>query len=75
MTMQRVDLYDQPIVSAKVGVPPLFINVVTTPSNAEYTQGVPATATKAVTYVLYDVLPDDLRAKIKLAIDVLRTAG
>ena len=68
---QKVKLYEQPLVAVESGQPPLFIKVVTKPRTMEFVDGVPESATKMCTYVLYDALPDELRARVKVAIDAL----
>lgn len=73
--MQKVNLYEQPIEAGENGTPPLFVKVVTHPRTMEMVGGVPATANKTVTYILYDALPDELRMRVKLAIDALSTQG
>ena len=73
--MQKVNLYQQPIEAGENGPPPLFIKVVTHPRVMEFLGGVPGTSTKTCTYVLYDALPEELRVRVKLAIDAMSTQG
>lgn len=74
--MQKVDLYQQPIEAVgESNTPPLFVKIITHPRTMEFVGGVPATANKTVTYILYDVLPDELRMRVKNAIDALATQG
>ncbi len=64
------DLY-QVIVSDKQGPAPVVLNVLTTPNTVEYTGGVPSTSTRKESYVLYSALPDDLKARVKTAVEAL----
>jgi hypothetical protein len=74
--MQKVDLYQQPIEAVGDShTPPLYVKVVTHPRTMEFVGGMPATATKTITYVLYDALPDELRARVKMAIEALSAQG
>jgi len=70
MTMQRVDLY-QPMVHVRVGSPPLFINVGVNRSGAETMGGPVENAVRPETYVLLSALPDELRERVKTAIQTL----
>lgn len=72
MNNNTVDLY-QTIVSDKRGPAPLVINVLTTPNTMEYTEGVPSTSTRKESYVLYSALPDELKARVKTAVEALIT--
>lgn len=74
--MQKVDLYQQPLEAVgESHTPPLFVKVITHPRTMEFVGGVPATASKTVTYILYDVLPEELRMRVKLAIDAMTAQG
>jgi hypothetical protein len=65
----------QPI-PAKAGQPaPLVITVVTTPRTMEFVGGVPGSATKREQYVLFSALPEELRQRVKLAVEALASAG
>jgi len=70
MTMQRIDLY-QPMVHVRVGSPPLFINVGVNRSNAETIGGPVENVVRPETYVLLSALPDELRERVKTAIQAL----
>ena len=69
--MQRVKLYEQPVMAEEVGRPPLTISVITQNSREETVSGPMNTSMKQHTYILYDVLPDELKRRVKLAIDAL----
>lgn len=68
--MQKVDLY-QPMVHVRVGSPPLFINVGVNKSGAETTGGPVENVIRLETYVLLSALPDELRERVKTAIQAL----
>lgn len=70
--MQNQTNIYEPIVSDRQGPPPLVINVVTKPRAMEFVGGVPASSTKTESYVLFSVLPDELRDRVKTAIEALR---
>jgi hypothetical protein len=72
--MNTADIY-QPIVATSMGTAPITLRVITTPNNMEYVGGVPSTATRAETYVLYSALPDDLKERVRVAVQALITAG
>ena len=65
---QRVNLY-APII-ATPGAPPLALRVGVTNQNS-ISEGVPAASVKAETYVLLSALPDELRQRVELTIQVL----
>ena len=65
----------QPIISSTVGNAPLTLRVITTPSNVEFTGGIPSSATKAETYVLYSALPSEIQERVKVAVQALIAAG
>jgi hypothetical protein len=71
---QRVNtLYNQPIQSSD-GAPPLTIRV-EVPHQTEYVGGASNTSIKTVTYVLWDVLSDELKQRVVTAIQALTAAG
>ena len=71
--MQKIKtLYDQPIVSDD-GSPPTTVKVAY-PLKMEYVGGTTKGTHKTVTYVLFDVLPEELRRKIVAAVDALTSA-
>lgn len=72
MTDNHADPY-RPISSQRTGPPPLVINLVTTPQLMEFVGGVPETSKKTESYVLFSVLPDELKVRIKNAIEALQT--
>lgn len=74
MTMRNIANVYEPVVAAKQGPPPLVINIVTTPRTMEFVGGVPASATKTESYVMFSALPQELQTRVKLAIEALQTA-
>jgi hypothetical protein len=71
--MQSVKtLYNQPVV-INDSSPPTTIRVLV-PSRTEFAGGVPGSGHRAVTYVLYDVLPDELKQRVVTAIQALTSA-
>lgn len=72
MTDNVVDPY-QPISSSRVGRAPLLINLITNLQPVEFAGGVPATSKKTETYVLYSALPDELKIRIKNAVEALQS--
>lgn len=70
---QRVDLY-QPMIADRDGPPPITLRVGVL-NNSSISEGVPSGGqVKAETYVLVSVLPDDLRRRIELAVQMLVAA-
>lgn len=67
--MQKVDLY-QPIVAASAGPAPLAIRVGVQNQNS-ISEGVPSGGMKAETYVLLSALPEELRRRVELAVQML----
>ena len=61
----------EPIEAARAGTLPLTIRVITTPSAQEFVGGVPASSKRAETYVLFSALPDELRERVKNAVQAL----
>lgn len=68
--MQKVDLY-QPMIHVRVGVPPLFINVGVNRNGSETTGGPVENVVRPETYVLLSALPDELRERVKTAVQAL----
>lgn len=62
-------LYEQPVF-AEDEVPPTTLKI-STPLRVEFVNGPPQGSRKISTYVLYDVLPEELRKKIVSAIQAL----
>lgn len=67
---QRVDIY-QPIVSSKVGPPPIALRIGVTPNVSEVAGGVPQSTMRVETYVLLSALPSELQERVKVAVQVL----
>ena len=65
-------LYNQPVVSNDSS-PPTTIKVLI-PTKTEMVGGVPMNGHKAMTYVLYDILPEELKQRIVVAVQAI-TAG
>jgi hypothetical protein len=72
MMMQKVDLY-QPMVHARVGAPPLAIRVAVNRSSAETMGGPVEGAYRPETYVLLSALPDELRERVRTAVEMMST--
>ena len=70
--MQRVDLY-QPMIHVRVGAPPLVINVGVNRNGMETAGGPVEGAIRPESYVLLSALPDELRERVKTAIQALAT--
>ena len=68
--MQRVDLY-QPMVHTRVGTPPLYINVGVNRHGVETMGGPVENVIRPETYILLSALPDELRERVKTAIQAL----
>lgn len=64
------NLYE-PIEATRVGAPPLTIRVVTTPNHEEFMGGVPERSKRAETYVLFSALPDELKERVRNAVQAL----
>jgi hypothetical protein len=65
-----VDLY-QPIVNSRVGLPPISLRAIVTPSSDYVQGGVPINSQRAETYVLLSALPAELQERVKTAIQAL----
>ena len=70
---QRVNLY-QPILADRVGPAPLVLRVGVVPQADHLVGGVPQTAMKAESYVLLSALPEELKARVELAIQMIASA-
>jgi len=68
--MQRIDLY-QPMIHTRVSTPPLFINVGINRNGTETVEGPVEGVIKPETYVLLSALPDELKERVKTAIQAL----
>ena len=68
--MQKVDLF-QPMISSRVGHPPLVLNVGVQRSSSETFGGPVEGAVKAEYYVLLSALPEELRERVKTAVQAL----
>lgn len=68
--MQKVDLY-QPLINVRVGAPPLVLNVGVQRSSAETAGGPVENSVRPERYVLLSALPDELRERVKTAIQAL----
>lgn len=69
MSAQRVNLYS-PILADKPGPVPLAIRV-GVPNATSISEGVPSSSFRSETYVLMSALPEELRTRVELAIQVL----
>ena len=70
MSAQRVDLF-QPLIADKVGAPPIVLRVGVLNHNS-ISEGVPQGGmVKPEAYVLLSVLPEDLRRRVELAVQML----
>lgn len=68
--MQRVDLY-QPMISSRVGPPPLVLNVGVQKTGVETAGGYVEGAIRPEHYVLLSALPEELRERVKTAVQAL----
>lgn len=73
MEQQKVNIY-APFVSDRVGHPPLVIRVGVQSSADNYVGGVPM-GMKAEAYILLSALPEELRARVELAVQALIAGG
>lgn len=67
------NLYDI-IPAHKVGPAPLYIKTQITPTNVGLVEGVPSKSTKYEYYVLLSILPEELRKRVELAVQVAQSA-
>ncbi len=68
--MQKIDLY-QPLVHVRVGAPPLVINVGVNRHGSETMGGPVENVIRPEAYVLLSALPDELRERVKTAVQAL----
>jgi len=70
MSAQKVNLF-QPLIADKVGAPPIVLRVGVLNQNS-ISEGVPQGGTvKAEAYVLLSALPEELRRRVELAVQLL----
>ena len=70
--MQRVDLF-QPMIATAGGAPPLVLRV-GVPNQNSISEGVPQGGQiRPESYVLLSALPDELRRRVELAVQMLIT--
>ncbi len=72
---QKLNLYDQPFVADRKGSPPLTITCTVLHNVDAIVGGVPASAQKNEVYVLLSSLPDELRARVVTAVQMLIAGG
>lgn len=70
-TTQKVDLFQQPLESTRLGPAPVILRTVVTTTNAYIAGGIPTEAKKVETYVLLSALPKELQDRVKTAIQAL----
>jgi hypothetical protein len=70
---QKINIFE-PIMADKVGPPPVVINALITPSNVSFVGAVPANSQRVEKYVLLSALPEELRRRVELAIQVVSSA-
>lgn len=70
-THQKIDLY-QPIAASRVGRPPLVLKVVVT-DNQSLGEGVPVGTLRNEVYVLLSALPEEIRQRVVVAINMLQS--
>ena len=68
--MQKVDLF-QSIMSVRVGPPPVTLKVTTTQTAGMAVGGTMSNLSRIETYVLLSALPEELRERVKLAVQAL----
>jgi hypothetical protein len=71
--MQRIDLY-QPVLSSKVGAPPLVITVGVQRFANEVMGGPVENPVRPEYYVLLSALPEELRERVKTAIQAISSS-
>ena len=74
MTLQNVDLY-QPIMASRPGASPVALRIGVRPVAQETANGPVSGATKVETYVLLSALPEELRRRVELAVQILIQGG
>lgn len=73
MGQQQVNLY-QPMIANQGGPAPLALRV-GVPNHNSISEGVPTGGLRVETYVLLSALPDELKRRVELAIQMLIAAG
>lgn len=68
--MQKVDLY-QPMIHVRIGQPPIAFNVGVNRNGMETVGGPVEGVIRPETYVLLSALPEELRERVKTAIEML----
>jgi hypothetical protein len=68
-SVQGVDLY-RPIVGTQAGPPPIALRIGVA-NTSSISEGVPSGALKAETYVMLSCLPEELRRRVELAVQVI----
>lgn len=66
----RADLYN-PIVSTRIGPPPIVIRAIVTHNNSYVGGGVPQAAVTGEDYILLSALPRELQDRVKTAVQAL----
>jgi hypothetical protein len=73
MQFQKINIFE-PIMADKVGSPPVVINALITRNNSGYAECVPGNQQKIEQYVLLSSLPEELKRRVELAVQVLTSA-
>lgn len=68
--MQQVDLY-QPMMASRVGAPPLVLRVGVQHNVNNVEGGVPMGAVRPEEYVLLSALPEEIKQRVILAVQVM----
>lgn len=66
----RADLYN-PIVSTRIGPPPVVIRAFVTHNNSYMAGGMPQAAVTAEDYVLLSALPKEIQERVKTAVQAI----
>jgi hypothetical protein len=66
----RADLYN-PIVSTRIGPPPVVIRAIVTHNNSYVGGGVPQAAVTGEDYILLSALPRELQDRVKTAVQAI----
>lgn len=66
----RADLYN-PIVSTRIGPPPVVIRALVTHNNSYMAGGMPQAAVTAEDYVLLSALPKEIQERVKTAVQAI----
>ena len=70
----KIDL-SQPLEAVAGQAAPMILRIVTRPRRDEMVGGVPATNAKVAEYVLYSALPEEIKQRVKLAVEAIMAAG